>query len=545
MKKTNIEAMRKFLDRHPPVKEVEHNPNAVTVMTSLGDRITAVKALQDFTTIPKEQTEHRETVDVYAHPYDKKELINGLLSNAYHARACAVRSQYIVGSSYYITERGEKVEPKDVIKWIDELKYKGDSHIRTGRLAVNDFTSMGDGYIECMRDNKGEIAKLHYTAAQNIWKRVQVKGEPQGYAQIEEEQGRITKVLFNPFGTREANTSELYHLRNDNPINRQYGVPNIIYGGWNSLQIHAYINEVIKYFFVNRAWPDFLIILKGAQATDSMKETITGLLRDKVKGTKSSGSTAIIESPAPGVDIVFQPINKEIFQSDVGRLLDQTLKEIVTADNVLPAKVGIIDKGNLNGESTEEQLNDFLKDIALSREIFIEFMNDIIKDRFKTDKYSYNVVFDDTMRTLRQAQIDQIDWAAGIRTINEIRYKQGLEKSKEPEADMPWPIAQMGSQLINQMDMFDRDRETKETKPDEAIKQSVDGEIQQTALNGAQVSSLVEIITQIATGQLPYESGKQMILLAFPLFDEAKVNALLKPVKNFEPRTNENPKPTS
>ena len=431
------------------------NPNAVTVMTSVGGRIVDSKSLKDFSTIPTEQSTVRETYDVYEHPYLRTELLNGMLSNAYHARACKVRAQYITGSSYFITEQGERVEPKEVIKFIDELKYKQDNHIRTARLAATDWNGIGDGCIEVIRDARGEIAKIHYCPSIYVWKRTADKdGNEQGWVQITESNGRITKTPFNPFGKREPNTSELYQLKHDNAINRHYGVPNIIYGGWNSLQIHAYINEVVKYYFVNRAWPDFLIILKGATATEGMKETITGLLRDKVKGTKSSGSTAILESPQPGVDIIFQPINKEIFQSDVGRLLDQTLKEIVTADNILPAKVGIIDKGNLNGESTEEQLNDFLKDIALEREIFTEFMNDLIKDKFKTDKYSYNVVYDDTMRTLRTAQIDQIDINTGVRTINEVRAKQGLDRVDEIEADMPLPLAQMNNQTFNQLDMF-------------------------------------------------------------------------------------------
>jgi hypothetical protein len=47
------------------------------------------------------------------------------------------------------------------------------------------------------------------------------------------------------------------------------------------------------------------------------------------------------------------------------------------------------------------------------------------------------------------------------------------------------------------------------------------------ALNGAQVSSLVEIITQVGTGALPKQSAKAVIEAAFPAMDEQTINEML------------------
>lgn len=53
-----------------------------------------------------------------------------------------------------------------------------------------------------------------------------------------------------------------------------------------------------------------------------------------------------------------------------------------------------------------------------------------------------------------------------------------------------------------------------------------------TALNGAQVTSLVEILGAVAAGTLPVETAKPLILAAFPSFDDARVESMLSPLRN-------------
>ena len=71
--------------------------------------------------------------------------------------------------------------------------------------------------------------------------------------------------------------------------------------------------------------------------------------------------------------------------------------------------------------------------------------------------------------------------------------------------------------------------------------QSVAGAIDQTAeiakqaLNGAQIGSLLDVVNQIATGQLPFDSGRQALIAAFPFLSEAEIDKILDPVKNFTP----------
>ncbi len=56
-----------------------------------------------------------------------------------------------------------------------------------------------------------------------------------------------------------------------------------------------------------------------------------------------------------------------------------------------------------------------------------------------------------------------------------------------------------------------------------------------TALNGAQVTSLVEILANVSSGALPIDSAKSLILAAFPSFDDARVESMLTPLRNRAP----------
>jgi len=63
--------------------------------------------------------------------------------------------------------------------------------------------------------------------------------------------------------------------------------------------------------------------------------------------------------------------------------------------------------------------------------------------------------------------------------------------------------------------------------------------VQETALNGAQIASMVQIAQSVADGMLPAETAIQMMLVAFPSMDEAEARAIINPAAAFEPRLTE------
>jgi hypothetical protein len=54
-------------------------------------------------------------------------------------------------------------------------------------------------------------------------------------------------------------------------------------------------------------------------------------------------------------------------------------------------------------------------------------------------------------------------------------------------------------------------------------------------LNGAQVTSLADILAQVAAGTLPFETGKAMVKTAFPTVTDQQIDEMFGPLKNFSP----------
>jgi len=64
-----------------------------------------------------------------------------------------------------------------------------------------------------------------------------------------------------------------------------------------------------------------------------------------------------------------------------------------------------------------------------------------------------------------------------------------------------------------------------------------DGKVQDEALNGAQISSLSEIVQLVASGDLPLDSAIGLIAAAFPALSDEDARAILTPAASFTPRS--------
>lgn len=64
---------------------------------------------------------------------------------------------------------------------------------------------------------------------------------------------------------------------------------------------------------------------------------------------------------------------------------------------------------------------------------------------------------------------------------------------------------------------------------------AVQGDVQATALNGAQITSLLSIVTAVATGQLPADSAKASLLGSFPLMAPTLIDQIIAPLLQFSP----------
>jgi HK97 family phage portal protein len=126
----------------------------------------------------------------------------------------------------------------------------------------------------------------------------------------------------------------------------------------------------------------------------------------------------------------------------------------------------------------------------------------------------------------------------GWMSVNEIRELENMN-----------PLGPEGDQHFVQLNMTTLEKVADES-PSEDAQQPVDAEssdaetlpdmaaaadLQQQALNGAQVSSLLEIITSLSTGLLTPDGAKSLIVGAFPTMPEATVDSIIAGVNEGVP----------
>ncbi len=119
--------------------------------------------------------------------------------------------------------------------------------------------------------------------------------------------------------------------------------------------------------------------------------------------------------------------------------------------------------------------------------------------------------------------------SSGVLSINEIRDTVGYNKIEEEYADKHWITKNYC--LAEEMLKVAEEPEDVEITVSVQDGQTVEAEepaenIQSTALNGAQIASVLEIINAVVTGQLSYEGAVTLLTNAFP-FDETTARDIL------------------
>ena len=143
-------------------------------------------------------------------------------------------------------------------------------------------------------------------------------------------------------------------------------------------------------------------------------------------------------------------------------------------------------------------------------------------------------MYDKLMQEQGFAALDTFAKAERMRDYAEEQYGQ-TQQAQTAGVPALRPSAQLAQQLV---DETEQEADSDERRPVETqIKQDMSQDIQQSALNGAQVQSLVEIINQTSTGVITRETAKPLIEAAFPGVDTALIDQMLNGVRPVDPST--------
>lgn len=146
------------------------------------------------------------------------------------------------------------------------------------------------------------------------------------------------------------------------------------------------------------------------------------------------------------------------------------------------------------------------------------FMDSILFRFFKETDYEFAWVEEQAIDPLVQAQIHEIQIRAGLRTVEEIR--EADLKLENIEAEAP-EVDENGNPI------------EVPAAPGAPITGAT--AVQDTALNGAQIASLLAVTAAVADGSLPQDSAIAVLLEAFPQIDEERAKAIITPIKVKEP----------
>jgi len=130
----------------------------------------------------------------------------------------------------------------------------------------------------------------------------------------------------------------------------------------------------------------------------------------------------------------------------------------------------------------------------------------------------------------------------GILTANEAREMEGLEKSGDPNADRLLIGGQpLGGAPAPAASPFAIG--TRPQQPTTAPSAPPAGEaIADTALNGAQVTSLVDLATAVGVGQLPKDTAIAIAASAFPAIASEQIRAMFDPIPDAPAQTAAQPR---
>lgn len=156
------------------------------------------------------------------------------------------------------------------------------------------------------------------------------------------------------------------------------------------------------------------------------------------------------------------------------------------------------------------------------------------------------VAYDNPVREDEIAQSDRAVklWSSGLVTRNVALTIAGLEADPTPAGDAyatpttPLTLAAMpATGKPGEAQAKPEAQTIDQAKPQasDANAAAATGDVQAAALNGAQVTALVDLVTQVAEGKMPRASAEAIARASFPTVAEAVIAGIFSPLDGFKP----------
>jgi hypothetical protein len=318
-----------------------------------------------------------------------------ILHNPYHSASIALKKHATVGLGFKLDDKIKSV--------LDPLTHSDITAVLN--VVAEDFFSVGNGYLEVVRQGTGPTAKivgLHPLPADFVYIYDEGKGQwhfelvglPVGFMGGSlgyrlPRFGDSERFYANGGGVRPSGTgglvatepsptaptgtiSEVIHFVNPSALNRWYGVPSWL-SAVSSIELMQALDQREFDFFINRGVPEFLLFITGAKAGDEQWKALETAMAAHI-GVGNAHKSMAMNLPEPEAKIILEKLDVE--GTDQGarfqNITDTLSLKIVSAHQVPPLLAGIQIPGKLaaNNELPNAIRTFQILTIAPAQEIF-------------------------------------------------------------------------------------------------------------------------------------------------------------------------------
>lgn len=400
-------------------------------------------------------------------------------------------------------------------------------------LTISDLCLYGNSYSFIQRNGAGEAVSLEHLRPDFMYMQRDAANQPyyQYYAGAVSEKAstEIKERRFRPF--------DILHCLTATGGDGILGMAPIA-AMRNLIGTELQLEEYVSRFFANSARPSGILTMPGtlsAEAAARLRES----WQKQQGGVFNSGRIAVLES-----GLTFNPVSTNMVENQMIDVRKYCRAQIASAFGVPSFKIGATE--SISYSSQEQGEAAFISStLANYASIIEQEVNRKLFKRNNGNDYYTRINFDDLQRGDRASRFASygVGLTTGLMTVNEARALESLPSIGESGDTVRVPLntttpgaAPDGqTPAVANPDPLKLPSETgTQSEPPPA---SLDGApvIADTALNGAQIASILEIIGSVSTGVMSAEAGKALILAGFPALDPAKIDTVLAGINQTAP----------
>ena len=355
-----------------------------------------------------------------------------------HRTCCDIKAHAVIANGYrFVRKDGQpKVAPSNMRSLFEALFESGieDFVVRVGL----DFESLGNAYIEVVRDNTGRVkdpsklgavVALRHVPAYTMW-RLSPGGPNGDFVQVVGTQ----KVYFRSFMSVEnQNLNEIIHLKQYSPSNYWYGVPPI-WSALRSVLANRQLLEDMIDLLESKGVSRYLLIMDGAESfidtsdEDTINQYVNQLLNESARKFLVIGTPADTKSQVKSLRADIALGDMELFRST-------NTTEIARVHGVPLRLIQVVagGKGGGTGKEDEEEFTLFRRLKLRPRQNMWErlFGQSFLASNSKWAQWKIELNDIDLTDFLKQEQANVAYIRSGVYTINEVRGRLGMTPIKD------------------------------------------------------------------------------------------------------------------